>query len=70
MPTSKNALLNQLKEEGFGVKVADGGIVAHLSSDKPSRHELVDAVPKLEDYPMETTDEGVFIPIGEERFLI
>jgi hypothetical protein len=69
MPTLKAAVVEELKEEGFGVKVTDGGIIAHLSSRKPSRHEIIDAVPELEGFPMETMEEGVFISVGEERFL-
>lgn len=69
MPSVKGVLLDRLKEEGFGVKITDGGVIAYLGSRKPSRHELVGAVPELEGFPMETTDEGVLIPIGKERFL-
>jgi hypothetical protein len=66
MPSLK--VVEELKEAGFGVKVTDGGVVAYLHGRKPSRHELVDAVPKLEGCPMETVEDGVFISVGEERF--
>ena len=68
MPTEKSVLIDQLKEESFGVKITDGGIIAHLGSRTPSRHEIVDAVPELEGFPMERTEDGVFIQVGEERF--
>ena len=70
MPSVKTVLAEELKEEGFGVKITDGGIIANLGSRKPSRHELVGAVPELEAYPMEIVEEGVFISVGEERFSI
>ena len=70
MPSVKVVVVEELKEEGFGVKVTDGGIIAHLGSRTPSRHEIVDAVPELEGFPMERTDEGVFIQVGEEPFVI
>lgn len=68
MPTVKAVVVEELKEAGFGVKIADGGVIARLSSRKPSRHELVDAVPELDGCPMEIVEEGVFISVGEERF--
>ncbi len=68
MPFMKAVVVEELKEEGFGVKVTDGGIIAYLSGRTPSRHEIVDAVPELEGFPMETVEEGVFISVGEERF--
>ncbi len=67
MPTVKAVVVEELKEAGFGVKIADGGVLAHLSSRKPSRHELVDAVPELDGCPMETAEDGVFISVGEEQ---
>ncbi|PSQ86045.1 MAG: hypothetical protein BRD42_06600 [Bacteroidetes bacterium QS_3_64_15] len=70
MLTEKSVLIDQLKEEGFGVKITDGGIIAHLRSRTPSRHEIVDAVPELEGFPMGRTDEGVFIQVGEKPFVI
>jgi hypothetical protein len=68
MPTVKAVVVERLEEAGFGVKITDGGVVAYLSNRKPSRHELVDAVPELEGCPMETVEEGVFISVGEEQF--
>ena len=70
MPSVKVVVVEELKEEGFGVKITDGGIIAHLGSRTPSRHEIVGAVPELEGFPMERTDEGVFIQVGEEPFVI
>ena len=70
MPSVKVVVVEELKEEGFGVKVTDGGIIAHLGSRTPSRHELVGAVPELEGFPMERTEDGVFIQVGEEPFVI
>ncbi|MCS4097488.1 hypothetical protein [Salinibacter ruber] len=67
MSSSIISLLRQLNEEGFNVKITDGGVIAHLSSRKPSRHELVDAVPELDGCPMEMTEDGVFISVGEEQ---
>jgi hypothetical protein len=64
----KAVVVEELKEEGFGVKVTDGGIIAYLSGRTPSRHEIVDAVPELDGCPMEIVEEGVFISVGEERF--
>jgi len=68
MPTVKAVVVEELEEAGFGVKITDGGVIAHLSSRKPSRHEIVDAVPELEGLSMETVEEGVFVSVGEERF--
>ena len=70
MPSVKVVVVEELKEEGFGVKVTDGGIIAHLGSRTPSRQKIVDAVPELEGFPMERTDEGVFIQVGEKPFVI
>ncbi len=70
MPSVKVVVVEELKEEGFGVKVTDGGVIAHLGSRTPSRHEIVDAVPELEGFPMERVEEGVFIQVGEEPFVI
>ena len=70
MPSVKVVVVEELKEEGFGVKITDGGIIAHLGSRTPSRHELVGAVPESEGFSMERTDEGVFIQVGEEPFVI
>ena len=70
MPSVKVVVVEELKEEGFGVKITDGGIIAHLGSRTPSRHELVDAVPELKGFPMERTEDGVFIQVGEEPFVI
>ena len=70
MPSVKVVVVEELKEEGFGVKVTDGGIIAHLGSRTPSRHELVGAVPELEGFPMERTEDGVFIQVGEKPFVI
>ena len=64
MPSLKAVVVKELKGAGFGVKVTDGGVVAHLDSRKPSRHELVDAVPELNSSQMETVEEGVFISFG------
>ena len=66
MPSVKVVVVEELKEEGFGVKVTDGGVIAHLGSRTPSRHEIVDAVPELEGFPVEQVEEGVFIQVGEE----
>jgi len=68
MPTVKAVVVEELEEAGFGVKITDGGVVAHLGSRKPSRHEIVDAVPELEGLPMESVEDGVFISVGEEQF--
>ncbi len=68
MSSMKAVVVEELKEEGFGVKVTDGGIIAYLSGRTPSRHEIVDAVPELDGCPMEIVEEGVFISVGEERF--
>jgi len=65
MPAVKPVVVEELEEAGFGVKITDGGVIAHLGSRKPSRHELVDAVPELEGCPMERVEEGVFISVGE-----
>ena len=70
MPSVKVVVVEELKEEGFGVKVTDGGVIAHLGSRTPSRHEIVDAVPELEGCPMEIVEDGVFIQVGEEPFVI
>jgi metal-dependent amidase/aminoacylase/carboxypeptidase family protein len=58
-------VVQELKEEGFGVKVADGGIIASLQGRKPRHNELVGAVSDLEGLPMETMGGGVFIRVGE-----
>ncbi|WP_263787332.1 hypothetical protein [Salinibacter grassmerensis] len=63
-------VIQELEEKGFGVKVVDGGIIARLGSRKPSRHELVNAVPRLENFLMETVGEGVFISSWEEQFSV
>ena len=68
MPSLKVVVVEELEEEGFGVKVTDGGVVAYLGSRKPSRHEIVDAVPELEGCPMEVVEDGVFISVEEEHF--
>lgn len=68
MPTVRAVVVEELEEAGFGVKVTNGGVVAYLSNRKPSRHELVGAVPELKGLPMETVEGGVFISVGEERF--
>jgi hypothetical protein len=70
MPSLKVVVVEELKEAGFGVKITDGGVIAHLGSRKPSRHEIVGAVPELEGCPMGTVEDGVFISVGEERFPI
>lgn len=70
MPSLKAVVIEELEEAGFGVKVTDGGVIAHLSSRKPSRHEIVDAVSELEGCPMETVKDGVFISVGKERFSV
>jgi hypothetical protein len=62
---ASHEVVQELEEEGFGVKVAEDGIVAYLDSRKPSRHELVDAVPELEKYPMGRVEDGVFVLVGE-----
>ena len=64
MASVKTVLTEELKEEGFGVKITDGGIIAYLGSRKPSRHELIGAVPELEAYPMEIAEDGVLISVG------
>jgi hypothetical protein len=61
-------VIQKLEEEGFGVKVADCGIIAYLDSRKPSRHEIVDSVPALEGCSMGRVEAGILIQIGEERF--
>ena len=66
MPSLKVVVVEELKEEGFGVKVTDGGVIAHLGSRTPSRHELVGAVPELEGFPMKMVEEGVLIQVGKK----
>lgn len=63
-------VVQELEEEGFGVEVTDGGIIASLRGRKPSHHELVGAVSELEGLPMKTMGRGVFIRVGEEKFSI
>jgi hypothetical protein len=58
-------LIDQLIEEGFSVKITDGGIIAYLHSRTLLHQEIVDAVPDLEGSPMETVEDGVFISFGE-----
>jgi hypothetical protein len=70
MPSLKAVVVEELKEEDFGVKVADEGVIAYLSSRKPSRHEIMDTVPELEGCPMDTVENGVFIQVGEKPFAI
>jgi len=67
---SSYEVVRELEREGFGVKLAEDGIVTYLDGRKPSRHELVDAVPELEECPTGRVAEGVFILIGEEPFVI
>lgn len=57
-------VVQELEKEGFGVKVAEDGIVAYLDGRKPRRNELVDAVPELEECPMGKVEAGVFILVG------
>ena len=68
MPSVRAVVVEEVEEEGFGVKITDGGVIAYLESRTPSRHELVDAVPELDGCPMKRTDEGVFVSVGEEEF--
>jgi hypothetical protein len=68
MTTLKSVVAEELREEGFGVKITDGGVIAYLGSRKPSHHELVDAVPELEGCPMEKVNEGTLIQAEDEPF--
>jgi hypothetical protein len=70
MPSLKAVVAEGLEREGFGVKGADGGVIAHLGSRTPSRHEIVDAVPELDGVPMDTVEEGVFVQVEEEPFSV
>lgn len=70
MSSPKIILYEQLKNEGFDVKVTDGGILANLQSRKFDYQELLSAVPELEGLPTKTVGSGVLIQVGEEGFSI
>ena len=61
-------VVQELEEEGFKVKIADGGIIAYLHDRKLSCGEIVDAVPELEKCPMGRVDEGVLVEVESRRF--
>ena len=63
-------VVQKLEKEGFRVKIADGGIIAYLHDRRLSRGEVVDAVPELDGCPMEMTEDGVFISVGEEQLAL
>jgi hypothetical protein len=65
---SSSEVIQELEEKGFGVKITDGGIIASLRGRKPSHHEIVGEVPKLEGLPMKTMGSGVFIRVGGGKF--
>lgn len=68
MPTTKAVVAEELKQKGFGAEITDEGVIAHLSNRKPSRHEIVDAIPELEGLPMEAVEKGVLISAQKEKF--
>lgn len=70
MPSKIALRIELLGDAGFGVKIADGGIIAYLNSRNPSPQELIDAVPEIEGLPMETIGDGVFISTEKERLPI
>jgi hypothetical protein len=53
------------KDGGFGVRIADGGMTAHLGVRRTSRQELFGVVSDLEGLLMKTVGGGVFIRVGE-----
>ncbi|MCS4047756.1 hypothetical protein GGQ04_002905 [Salinibacter ruber] len=62
-------VVQKLEEEGFKVKISDGGIIAYLHHRTPSRAEIVDAVPELKKCPMGRVEEGVLVEFEDNRFL-
>lgn len=70
MPTVKAVVAEELREKGFGVEIADDGVIAHLGNRKPSCHEIRGAMPELEGFPIDTVEEGVLISVPQEEFPI
>jgi hypothetical protein len=57
--------IDQLKNAGFNIKIADGGIIAYLRSRTLGRQELIREVPELESSQIESVEEGMLISFGE-----